>query len=91
MTMTMPSNLPKRKFEKVGEGLHTERRMVNAKVLTFCDFGEEGRKTQIGQHLTYATAMAQYARLWNTYHRLHGYKVWQEEVKSQETKADGQG
>lgn len=73
--------IPKPKYRRDGTGFHTQRKMVNAKVRTYCDFGEEGRKTEIGQHLTIATAMRQYAWLWDIYGRRPGYKVWQEEVK----------
>lgn len=56
-------------------------RVKNPKVITFCDFGDEGRKTELARHKTFATAMRQYARLWQVYHRISGWKVWQEEVK----------
>ena len=51
------------------------------KVLTYCDFNTPGRRTVIGRHYSFETAARQYKRLWNTYHRLNGWKVWQEEVK----------
>jgi hypothetical protein len=54
-----------------------------AKVKTYCDFGEPGRKTELAWHKTIATAMRQYARIWNIYGRPRHdtqYRVWQEEV-----------
>jgi hypothetical protein len=66
------TKLPKRKFVK--------RVLQNAKVITYCDFSEPGRRTEIGRHLTYKTAINQYARLWNTYARIRKHKVWQEEA-----------
>jgi len=51
------------------------------KVLTYCDFGTPGRRTVIGKHFSFASAVRQYKRLWDIYHRLHHYKVWQEGVK----------
>lgn len=56
------------------------RRLANPKVITFCDFGTPNRRDEIGRHLTFATAMRQYARLWEIYGRLHQWRVWQEVV-----------
>lgn len=53
------------------------------KVITYCDFNEPGRKDVISRHKTIATAMRQYARIWEIYGRLHKCKVWQEEVKEE--------
>ena len=50
------------------------------KVITYCDFGEQGRKSELARHRTIATAMRQYARLWDVYGRKHGWKVWQEPI-----------
>jgi len=73
------AKLPRRQY--MASATTGERSLLNAAVETFTDFGEEGRKTRIGQHLTIATALTQYARLWNTYGRLHGFRVWQEETE----------
>jgi len=54
--------------------------MVKYKVGTFCDFGQVGRRTCIRRHKTLRTAGNQYPRIWNIYGRLHGWKVWQEEL-----------
>ena len=51
------------------------------KVVTLCDFGTPGRRTIIGRHKNMTTASNQYARIWKIYHKLHGWKVWQEEIK----------
>ena len=51
------------------------------KVKTYCDFSEPNRKEEIGRHKTLATASRQYQKIWNIYHRIHGHRVWQEEVK----------
>ena len=49
------------------------------KVFTYCDFGTAGRKSEIGCHKTIASAMRQYARIWNVYGRGRDeWKVWQE-------------
>lgn len=54
------------------------RRLANPKVITYCDFGDTGRKSEIGRHATLATAMRQYARLWESYSRINKWRVWQE-------------
>jgi hypothetical protein len=74
----------KRKFEKgPWDQGNKKTQLKNPKVITYCDFGTPGRKTEIGRHLTFATAMRQYARLWEVYGRVHEWRVWQE---SQEKK-----
>ena len=50
------------------------------KVATFTDFNQPGRRAVIGRHKTFGTAATQYKRIWNIYHRLHGYRVWQEVI-----------
>lgn len=50
----------------------------DVKVITYCDFGEEGRKDVLVQHRNFSTALRQYKKLWDVYHRIHGWKVWQE-------------
>lgn len=52
------------------------------KVATYCDFGESNRKTVIRKHMSFTTAGKAYIALWNIYHRIHGWKVWQEIIKS---------
>lgn len=49
-------------------------------VVTMTDFGQPGRRSEIGRHYTLAAAGRQYKRIWDIYHRLHGHKVWQETV-----------
>ena len=51
------------------------------KVITYCDFGESGRRTVIGHHLTTQTAERALPRYIRIYSKLHGWKVWQEEAK----------
>ena len=53
----------------------------DVKVIMFCDFGEPGRQDALARHYSFKTAANQYKRLWGIYHRIHGWKVWQEEVK----------
>jgi len=48
--------------------------------ITYCDFGEAGRKDKLAKHYTFKGALSGYQTAWNTYHRLHGWKVWQEAV-----------
>lgn len=50
----------------------------NPRVITYCYFGTPGRKDELGRHKTIATAMRQYARLWEIYGRLNKWRVWQE-------------
>jgi hypothetical protein len=50
------------------------------KVVTLCNFGEHNRRSIIGRHKQFTTAMRQYARVWNIYGRLHKWCVWQETV-----------
>jgi len=50
------------------------------KVMTFCNFGDTGRRSVLSKHKSIATAMRQYPRLWDTYGKLHQWKVWQEMV-----------
>lgn len=52
--------------------------LKDPKVITYCDFGEPGRKTELARHKTIATAMRQYARLWEVYGRIQKGRVWQE-------------
>ena len=43
---------------------------------TFTDFGEPPRREVIGRHKTRATAIRQYRRIWDIYHKLHGHRTW---------------
>ena len=54
------------------------------KVITYCDFGVDGKKQELAKHKTFKTAVNQYRRLWDVYHRIHGWAVWQEEIKANE-------
>lgn len=47
---------------------------------TYCDFGEAGRVDELCKHYSYKGALSQYKKIWDIYHRLHGWKVWQEAV-----------
>jgi len=51
--------------------------MSKHKIVTYCDFGDAGRKSELARHKTIATAMRQYARLWHVYGYRHGWRVWQ--------------
>lgn len=54
------------------------RQLQDPAVITYCDFSDPDRKTEIGRHKTLSTAMRQYARLWQVYGRSLRHKVWQE-------------
>lgn len=61
------------------------------KVKTFTDFGNPLRKECIGKHKTIATAMRQYARIWEVYGRRKMRtndvwvqpRVWQEMIEEE--------
>lgn len=48
---------------------------------TKCDFGVNGREDIMGRHRTMKTALNQYGRIWEIYHKIHGWKVWLEAIK----------
>jgi hypothetical protein len=50
------------------------------KVKTYTDFGQAGRIEEIGKHYNIATAMRQYARIWEVYGRRGGARVWQKMI-----------
>jgi len=67
--------------------MHTGNHLKGYKVVTFTDFGQ-GRRVIIGRHKTIATAMRQYARIWEIYGRgneAKGHKVWQEMITPETT------
>ena len=69
----------------------TKAPKITYKVQTFTDFGNPVRKVLIGKHKTIATAMRQYARIWEIYGRrkldVAGVKiqpkVWQEMIEEE--------
>ena len=48
------------------------------KVITFCDFGQPNRADILSNHYTFKGALSGYKHAWDIYHRIHGWKVWQE-------------
>jgi hypothetical protein len=53
---------------------------VKFKVRTMCDFSQAGRAEVIAEHRSFASAGRQYPRLWGSYGRMHGHRVWQEVI-----------
>jgi len=56
-------------------------KMKKPVAITYCDFGKEGRKDEIRKHYSFKSALSGYKKIWDIYHRLSGWKVWQEEIK----------
>ena len=50
------------------------------KVATYTDFGDLGRVYEVARHYTIASAMRQYARLWELYGRRGEARVWQKMI-----------
>ena len=53
------------------------RKNNEASVVTYCDFGEIGRRSELSRHRSWETALRQLKRIKRQYS--HGCKVWQED------------
>ena len=56
------------------------QRMRKVIAITYCDFGQAGRADNMGNHYSFKGALSGYKKVWDIYHRIHGWKVWQEKV-----------
>lgn len=60
------------------------RKGNECEIITFCDFGEEGRQTEIGRHRDKGTAARQLVRIAKIYTGIHGWRCWQVPFKEQQ-------
>lgn len=51
-------------------------------VITLCDFGYRGRADVLQYHLSEESAKRAYKKILKIYHKIYGWRVWQEEVGS---------
>lgn len=62
------------------------KQITQYKVATYTDFSEPHRKELLGKHKNFKTAANRYRFFWDIYHRIHGHRVWQEELQKEGAK-----
>lgn len=53
------------------------------KAVTLCNFGNANRRDILQKHISKDTAKKAFRKIQNIYHRIHGWRVWQETLPYQ--------